>query len=68
MGIDPTVGECLRLLIYMLLEGIVCETAIVTVIVTNSYSLPGCKMLVCVFFLAGFGRGLICHEVNVPQS
>jgi hypothetical protein len=68
MSVDPTVRNCLMMLLAVLLEGVVSKSAIVCMIVLDGYTVICCESLECLLCLDGLLRCHTCHEMNVAQS
>ncbi len=67
VGIDPTEGELLSFGAAAVLEGIVCKTAIVAVVVEDADAMLLGKVLKGLLGIHGFLRGELCHQMDVLE-
>ena len=68
VGVDATVGNCLSLLTAVLLEGVVCESSVVSMILLDSDAMISRKTLEGFFSLNCFVGGECRHQMDVAQS
>ena len=67
VSVDAAKGKCLLVLFCVLLEGVVSESAVVTMIVFDSDASLACESLKRLLCLQCFSRCLRCHEMHVTQ-
>ncbi len=67
VGVDPTEGELLPLGTAAVLEGVVCKSSIVAVVVEDANAMLLSKVLEGLFGFNCLFRGKLGHEVNVLQ-
>ncbi len=68
MGVYATEGKLLACVVACLLEGIVREAPVVTMVVLNSDAMLSSEGLEGAFGGDGFDRRIIDLEVNIPES
>jgi hypothetical protein len=68
MGVDAAVTYCLLMLLAVLLECVVGESAVVCMIVLDGNAMVCCESLERLLSFDGLLRRHACHEMNVTQS
>jgi hypothetical protein len=67
VGVDPTEGELLPFGTATVLEGVVCKSSVVTVVVEYLYAVLLGKVFKSLFGFHGLLGGKLGHEVNVLE-
>jgi hypothetical protein len=65
VGIDPTEGELLSFGTAAVLEGIVCKTSVVAVVVEDAYTVLCGKVLKSSLGIHGFLGAEFCHQMDI---
>ncbi len=67
MGIDPTEGELLSFGAAAVLEGVVCKTFVVAVVVEDADAVLLCEVLEGLLGFHGFLGGKLGHQMDVLE-
>ncbi len=67
VGIDPTEGELLSFGAAAVLEGVVCKTFVVAVVVEDANAVLFGKVLKGLLGIHGFLGGELCHQMDVLE-
>ena len=67
VGIDPTVGELLPFGTAAVLEGVVCKSSVVAVVVEYAYAMLLGKVFKSLFGFHGLLGGKLGHEVDILE-
>ncbi len=68
MGVHATKGGLLAAVLALLLEGVVCESSVVAVIMQNFYAVFGSELFERALGLEGLLGGKIKHEMNESEA
>jgi hypothetical protein len=67
VGVDPTEGESLPFGTAAVLEGVVCKSSVVTVVVEFAYAMLLGEVFKGLFGFHGLLRGKLGHEVDILE-